>query len=506
MNLDKLKLLVEDQFPEFYREEYPQFVNFVSKYYEFLATTNYNVFSNVRDVDSTLDRFVQNLKSEFASNIPEFGKLGDREFLKFAKEFYASRGSEDSYRFLFRAMYGKEIDLFYPSTLILRASDGTWEQEVSVRVTSTDNLLALTGRTFQLEDSLGARRAVVCKKAVLVSAGVYDVFIDRLYLGPLSAGDRLTYEGLTGIVALAPAKVRVISGGAGFVAGSIFSVPGSKPLRFKITAVTDTGAIRDAVIVQPGDSVNQEQYVIIDRSTRDVVGGGLNLYPPQDYADSTYFQETGEFQYVQGSAFAPAVGQATLQIITGTRLNYPGFYSSSRGFLSDAVRLQDNNYYQAFSYVIKLDEQLSSYKSIVKRLLHPSGMALWAQYDVTSVIDASPTLRAIYDDFVVGVEDDVFADTTLEKELHKELASDQPVSDFARIAFLKALEHTAVAESTVDKSVEKSFLSEATAADSGSISVVDYGAGGELGGYALDYFAEDYAVVDPATLIELASW
>ena len=500
MDIQKIKLLVQDQFPEFYREEYPQLVNFITQYYSYLGTTNYSTFQNIRDVDSTLERFVYNLKQDFATNVPEFGKLSDRDFLKFAREFYASRGSEDSYRFLFRAMYGKEIDVFYPSTLILKASDGTWEQEVSIRATSTDDLLTLTGNTFELTDSNAITRGVNCLKVVRVTATIYDIYIDRYYKGPISSGDALTFGTKTGTIVNVPSKIEIVYGGVGFIAGSVYDVAGTKPLRFKIGAVGNGGNILSAQIIQPGDDTITEVYIAVSADTRVAVSSNPILNPAQDYADPTYFLETDAFQYAVGSDFQAETGDAVLRIVPDSRLKYPGFYSSSKGFLSDAVRLQDNEYYQAYSYVLRLDEQLESYKAVVKRLLHPSGMALWAQYDISAEADSAVSVQAIYDAFKVGVEDDVLPSDSNEKTFMKSLETPQVITDFSRLAFLKPLEHTADALDQFEVELTKPFADTATASDSGRISQLVFSE------YAFDYFSEDYIDLTVPTENILQTW
>jgi hypothetical protein len=146
LDLLKVENLIKDQFPEFYREEFPQLIKFVEKYYEFLGTTNYSALSSVTDIDNSLDEFLVHLKDNFAKNVPEFGKLSDRDFLHVSKQFYSSRGSNESYKFLFRAMFGKEVELAYPGEFVLKPSDGYWEQEVSFRVFSNDDLTQAVGQ------------------------------------------------------------------------------------------------------------------------------------------------------------------------------------------------------------------------------------------------------------------------------------------------------------------------------------------------------------------------
>ncbi len=59
----KISLLVEQQFPSFYREEGPTFIQFVKTYYEWLEETGNVVnlsrnFLENKDIDDTLEEFL----------------------------------------------------------------------------------------------------------------------------------------------------------------------------------------------------------------------------------------------------------------------------------------------------------------------------------------------------------------------------------------------------------------------------------------------------------------
>jgi hypothetical protein len=55
-------------------------------------------------------------------------------------------------------------------------------------------------------------------------------------------------------------------------------------------------------------------------------------------------------------------------------------------------KLQDNYYYQEFSYVVRLTETVDKYKDIVKSLLHPAGTIMFGDYIINSKIDLAPTV------------------------------------------------------------------------------------------------------------------
>jgi hypothetical protein len=70
------------------------------------------------------------------------------------------------------------------------------------------------------------------------------------------------------------------------------------------------------------------------------------------------------------------------------------------------VFIQDSRYYQAYSYVLKIDERLESYKSIVKTLIHPSGLALFGEYDIRNEFDISVSLQSMVKILVVNAQDE----------------------------------------------------------------------------------------------------
>ena len=143
MNNERISVLVPDQVPEFVREEYPKFVSFLKAYYEFLeksADTNndlINVSKQIRtisDVDSSLDEFEQNFYNKFASLLPRDTAVRKDILYKNISQLYRSKGSIESYKFLFRMLFGEEVDIIEPKNEILKASASVWSVENSVRM------------------------------------------------------------------------------------------------------------------------------------------------------------------------------------------------------------------------------------------------------------------------------------------------------------------------------------------------------------------------------------
>jgi hypothetical protein len=136
--------LVERQLPEFVRSEHPVFVTFLQKYYEWLETNNQvsyevNALKNSIDLDKADDDYLNLIKRDLMPYFPENILADKRLFLKLITNFYKSNGTPDSVKFLFRALYNENIDIYYPKDDILKASDGKWVLPLALRIDTDDN-------------------------------------------------------------------------------------------------------------------------------------------------------------------------------------------------------------------------------------------------------------------------------------------------------------------------------------------------------------------------------
>lgn len=73
-------------------------------------------------------------------------------------------------------------------------------------------------------------------------------------------------------------------------------------------------------------------------------------------------------------------------VVSGVVLE-DGSYKGTKGFLSSDQRIQDNYYYQEFSYVIKSPTALKTYRDIVRSTIHPAGTKLFGQIDIEDTLD-----------------------------------------------------------------------------------------------------------------------
>ena len=87
------------------------------------------------DVDAADNYMLQQFREDFLQNIP-FSAVGDlRQAVKTARDIYRSRGTEDSFLWLWRTVYGSDqLSFIYPKERLLRPSDGTWSSSQSIKV------------------------------------------------------------------------------------------------------------------------------------------------------------------------------------------------------------------------------------------------------------------------------------------------------------------------------------------------------------------------------------
>lgn len=429
--------VVSTQLPEFIREDYQTFVAFIEAYYKFLESQNVTLdFHTIGDIDTTPDSFVQYFKNELGLNFPS-SLLDDKFLLPKLRELYVSKGTEASYRTLFRMLYGKEIEIVYPSKQILKPSDGKWTQDVSIFVqvsVGTDTPESIVGKfvTIQTNEINSTKHKKIKVYIDRVNStdipDVYEYFITGGWTGVFNDGDYVKYSStFFGIIQPTTSSLQILQQGTNFRVGQIYEVDATNPVtssQIQITAVTATGGIRSAKFIKFGIGYQLDFYfslfaagainninffskdgtsVSIDDSISQLADSGMaNKY---DYAgsyisgawtdtwtDTTYAGLiTATFAGTTGSNSIDPNDFAVISIKQGAVAKYPGYYKNNDGFLDDTMVIQDSKYYQAFSYVIRVDEPIESYKSIVKNILHPAGTEIFGEYAVTNAINIDVT-------------------------------------------------------------------------------------------------------------------
>lgn len=265
MSRTNLSAVVSRQLPEHIREDYPTFVAFVEAYYEYLQAQGVD-FSTIRDIDKTLESFVSQFKKELAYNLPKIAQ-DERFLLQNVKDQYLSKGSEGSYKLLFRLLFGKEVELIYPARSMLRVSDGRWNQEISVFAkVDYGNPEQVVGKLVDIQTPTRILRVLIDRRQDIVgevdrivlidpTRQVYEFFLDKRFFGNVNPGDRIRFrDEFQATILPATQKIRITQQGKNFRIGQVFELRsgnGTGAL-LKVTAITNTGGIKYAEIIKFG--------------------------------------------------------------------------------------------------------------------------------------------------------------------------------------------------------------------------------------------------------------
>ena len=93
---------------------------------------------NLQDIDRTLDEYIDFFMKEYLEGFPlsypspsESTDLDVEEFKKFlvknSRDFYQSKGTEDSFKYFFRTIFNEEVTLKYPKEDIFKPSDNNFQ-------------------------------------------------------------------------------------------------------------------------------------------------------------------------------------------------------------------------------------------------------------------------------------------------------------------------------------------------------------------------------------------
>lgn len=309
----KLQSVVQSQLPEFIQSDYPKFVAFLKAYYEYMDTIDDRDIIKLRDIDSTVDSFIEYFKGEIGFNIPELQNIDMRLFLRKSKLAFTSKGTEESYKFLFRVLFNKNVEISYPWDSVLKCSDGKWNRDTSVfvqfptvmEVTApqmfagvTYTIIALGSTDFtkygspnnQLNttfvatatgegtgivstpdeaQAINAVNSFVGNKVTVTSTGkfinvyvdrvlrirerVFELFIDKNYYGTIEIGDVVKYNDYTVDIAPTTIHYNILSAGEGYKLGELIygtTIAGSTTIT-QTLKVTDVDSNGGIVSVQP---------------------------------------------------------------------------------------------------------------------------------------------------------------------------------------------------------------------------------------------------------------
>jgi len=445
----KLSKIFPSQLPEFIRSDYTTFVAFLRAYYEYLEQDQYaqELIQNQRlynDIDTTINSFIEKFFQLYGDKIPRTIEADQRFTVKQLKSLYNNKGNESSYQLFFKLLFDKKSDVIFPSRQVLKASDGRWVRNSSIflRTITGDpgqienRIVTLITTTSKIDLQILRKREIIelINNVPQTSPDIFEFFIDDAKNFNIQPGDVIEWENAyKGVVESVPVSVEIVDAGANFKPGNIFSVTSGNGIGalLKVLKTNSNGGLRvvqligfgvnysvdfyaylsaEALVAVVGtDAISTPSSVLVtDRMSGLVDFGTINItdYAPDAFEASYAGTVLGSFSADTGAITGTPVDGSVI-IRVGGKARYPGYYETNYGFLSDEIFLQDNAYYQPFSYLVRVEERLSDYKKALLELLHPAGTKLFADYTlenqietVTELTDTLKLLDLLKDDTV----------------------------------------------------------------------------------------------------------
>ena len=470
-------------------------IAFLKEYYKFLnqsgnPTAVINDLMSNRDLDLAVDSFVDLIRKEIGEGLVK-GIVADKVNLyKHVSDFYQAKGSLDSFKLLFRFLFNVEIEIGLPKEQILIASDGRWSQQNSIFINVIEgDAFNLAGQSITVTS--GGRNIVVevnrVKRIGITSN--YEIFITKkTQTAQIVAGTIITTNGVEFEVINSLNLLTIVYGGTGFQVGQILDIDDGTTTgtKVKVGAVDSNGAITRLDFLVFGVGYNSDFTSRLIPSSELVFGDPDNIVTTTPTTDQTTYPSN-----------------AIISFSNSTLAQYAGSYITNKGFLSDDIYLQDNYYYQQYSYVIKSGEQFRTYENLVKKTVHPAGMLMFGEFEINNDFDLARTIemlaRYYYDRFYDNVQTDATDfDWVFTKALEEEVATDdtdydwvlsKPLTDNIAVTFVYTNEMQKALSDTVNTTSHRQFNTTKPLVD--TINSIDFG-NVQLNPYAINYFAEEY--------------
>lgn len=458
-----LSTLIKDQLPAHIVENNPLFSAFLEAYYDWLDQQDDSTglslgVHNLRDIDKTIDGFVDFLIKEILNVEHPQVAVDKRLFLKHLQDLFSSKGTEKSFRLFFRMFYDTDIEVIYPSENILRASDGIWTEDFIITADRVSGDISNLPSSIIIGQTSGAYAGVESVESNFINNLEKFRIRFKAISGEFIVGETIksltnTPNELEFVVNKTIKKFNIVNGGSKYLIGDIINISsmtgfGAKgfvsnvtpPKLIKLnagyskigtTVTIDCGNkyhlldIGDSLFLEFNSGIETGSYIVSNivsdfifqievELAETIVSNFVDVYNANDSGailkisilDGGYGYDDADVT-ITSEAGSGAVVTADF----GAYTTLPGEWSSNRGIISNSLTvLQDNLKYQQFSYVIQSSESIVKWRDLFKRLVHPAGMEVFSETIISlegqseAQIDSTEYLIFLYNEINASLE------------------------------------------------------------------------------------------------------
>lgn len=434
--LSKIHHTIPGQLSSHIVSQYPLFTDFLKGYYEWLQLDNspyqfINGHLSSLSLNESLEEYVNLIKEEVFNSLPEKVLTDKKLLLRYSKQFFSKIGTKKSFEFIFKILFNESVEISFPREQTLIPSNGKWVgNEYVMYVSDSGNVDSFLYRTISqtVERITGIKETSTADVTRIVKRYANNFVFAEVYLTnivgeftldlPIQSANKEEW-----ILPIA-STYEVVNAGSNYINDNIFKYSGQSS--FKRTVTSNTA---ERCFMQYKTLLTTAQLIVERNGSvlTDFTYDGLYVYhsaiKPGDKLTVTYpiypglivvdavngdgsvktveFIDT-PFGILEPQTYIGSDGgvNATITVLPGVLRKVPGYYVNTDGFLSDKDKLQDSEYYQDFSYVIKCGLDVSRYKDLVYKLLHPAGFNMVSEVSILELIDLSIRLAETYIEFL----------------------------------------------------------------------------------------------------------
>lgn len=433
----KISNLIQSQFPEYYQDEGPQLVNFVTEYYRWLELPGNELYYQRRfdetiDVDECLEQFLLYKKEKYLKNIQLKTNSSTRMLIKHSLDLYKSKGTARSVDLLFRLVFGVGASVYLPGDDVFRTSASKWVVPRYLEVSLNEHNIQ-----FYNKQIIGLNTGAKAFVERVVRKKVHDRYIDVFYIsaikGDFEVGEKINFSSNPIRIADCPdvigslteIEVNLNGSGSGYVVGDIIPVMSDSGVSAKarVSAVSSRVGVASFNLKSGGYGYSNTSEVLISEKIISVSNVTVNTEIVDNYtvlfeklnqplAQISYLNASGTL--VQGSnvytyhannlqkgqglitrveASNSTAGIIRLQIVSGN-LIANNFYTSGNTISANVSVIDGYTDLSATANVIGVSSNISILATnVVSTYL--KGDLLYQLHPTTNSITAQATLRSV---------------------------------------------------------------------------------------------------------------
>ena len=398
--------ILENRFPA-YAKDYKHFKEFMIAYFEFLEQSGSpieyaNSFLDNTDSTNETALYWDKILADVGWKQPLPDTIQKRIFVLFVRDYYLSRGTKNSLKFLFRLLYSEDVDIYYPRDDMLVLSNAEYTHN-TIMVTSdisdynTFRKLSQSARDFGLlgEGVISNSKMIVdnivrSRGYVVMTISTTDTFIP---------GESIKLYGTDVSVVVQNIPHYEIKPGKN-------TTPQSKP-------VFEYANIKERTSGEIDDIIVHDKTGYVDIVKTEPSNGFFATFDGNKVTIHSKGRQFKELPTVRcGNAIMTATSatiglpkkieceephienlEHEFDVIKSATFTTPGKWSIDNHILGIDCVITDSHYYQQFSYRIDSTVSRPEYEHIIKDEIHPAGVVMFSRMKLT----IKNTLKGIKD-------------------------------------------------------------------------------------------------------------